>query len=323
MSRHRIVTTSGSALPRPTSRSAEGALSGPWAFHVALSFGDMERLSTSRLIRYGSHMEQRATSYHSQGLHRALAILRHLGTASTPLTLAAIASQLDLPKSTVVRLLNVMEDEGFVRRFGEPPAYSIGHTLYEISEGYRPPSMAEVTAPVLSRLADEVGFTANLGMLEGPSVLHLHVAEPQRALRFATGGTLDFAYATGLGKLLMSVLPEDAIDAHLPEEEPYANWTPHTLTTRAEIVTELERIREAGYSVDDEERNRGVTCMAVLLPTEGVPALALSVSAPSGELDQAAREELLPVLNAAAAELLTLPGFDTATAPLRTRMARS
>lgn len=266
-------------------------------------------------------MEQRAKSYHSQGLNRALAILRLLGKASTPLTLAAITSQLDLPKSTVVRLLNVMEDEGFVRRSGEYPAYAIGHAVHEIAEGYRPPSMSDVAAPVLSRLADEVGFTANLGVLEGPSVLHLHVAEPQRALRFATGGTLDFAYCTGLGKLLMSVLPEDDIDAHLPESEPYSTWTARTITTRADMVAELERIREAGYSVDDEERNRGVTCMAVLLPTHGAPTLALSVSAPSAELEEPARERILPVLRAAATELVARPGFDAALDPLRTRMA--
>ncbi|MGO1740007.1 MAG: IclR family transcriptional regulator [Actinomycetaceae bacterium] len=261
-------------------------------------------------------MEQRAKSYHSQGLNRALAILRLLGSARTPLTLAAIASELDLPKSTVVRLLNVMEDEGFVRRLGEHPAYSIGHAVHEIAEGYHPPSMAEVTAPVLSRLADSVGFTANLGMLEGPSVMHLHVAEPDRALRFATGGTLDHAYCTGLGKLLMSVLPVDEIDPHLPREEPYASWTSRTLTTRAAIVDELARIRAAGYSLDDEERNRGVTCMAVLLPTGDTPTLALSVSAPSGELGPEDRARLLPVLTAAAAELVALPGFETAHAAL-------
>src|SRR5690625_3325865 len=147
------------------------------------------------------------------------------------------------------------------------------------------------------------------------------VAEPQRALRFATGGTLDYAYCTGLGKMLMSVLADDEIDAHLPESEPYASWTPHTLTTRAEIVADLERIRETGRSIDGEERNRGVTCMAVLLPTDHAPALALSVSAPSGELDEPAREQMLPVLTAAAAELVDLPGFDAAIAPLRTRMA--
>lgn len=266
-------------------------------------------------------MEQRATSYHSQGLSRALAILRLLGKAPAPMPLAAISAELDLPKSTVVRLLLVMEEEGFVRRSGEPPVHAIGHAVHEIAEGYRPPSMAEVTNEVLTRLAERVGFTANLGMLEGPSVLHLHVVEPQRALRFATGGTLDFAYCTGLGKLLMSVLPTDEIDAHLPESEPYTSWTPRTVTTRAGILAELERTRDAGYGVDDQERNRGVTCMAVLLPTENAPTLALSVSAASGELGEAARERMLPILREAAAALVALPDFDAALAPLRTRLA--
>lgn len=277
---------------------------------------------SSRLC-YVADMEQRATSYHSQGLHRALAILRLLGRANESMTLAAIAAQLDLPKSTVVRLLLVMEEAGFVRRFGDPPAYSIGHAIHEVAEGYHPPSMADISAPVLSRLADEVGFTANLGMLEGQSVLHLHVVEPRRALRFATDGMLDFAYCTGLGKLLMSVLPENAIDAHLPSSEPYESWTQHTITTKAGIVAELGRIRERGYSLDDEERNRGVICMAVLLPTEDAPALALSVSAPSGELDETARERVLPILKSAAAELVALPEFDIALAPLRPRTAMS
>lgn len=265
-------------------------------------------------------MEQRATSYHSQGLKRALVILRLLGNAPEPLPLAAISAELDLPKSTVVRLLLVMEEEGFVRRYGEPPAYSIGHAVHKIAEGYRPPSMAEVTNGILTQLAEQVGFTANLGMLEGPSVLHLHVVEPQRALRFATGGTLDFAYCTGLGKMLMSALPIDEIDAHLPESEPYTSWTPHTVTTRAGILAELERTKEAGMAVDDQERHRGATCMAVLLPTEHAPDLALSVSAASGELDEAARMRVLPILQEAAAALVALPDFDAALAPLRNRL---
>src|SRR5699024_7660074 len=94
----------------------------------------------------------------------------------------------------------------------------------------------------------------------------------------------------------------------------------HTITTRAGIVAELERIREAGYSVDNEERNRGVTCMAVLLPTDDAPTLALSVSAPSAELAPSDQETLLPVLRAAAAELDGLTGSQAALAPLRTRM---
>lgn len=260
-------------------------------------------------------------SYHSQGLSRGLALLRVLGDAGGPLTLAQLTRILDLPKPTLVRLLSVMEDEGFVRRFGDPPAYSIGHAVHDIAESYRPPSVAEIAAPLLARLADEVGFTANLGVLEGRSVLHLHVEEPRRALRFATGGSLDFTYCTGLGKMLLSALPPEAVDAHVPEVEPYTGWTANTITTRADLDAALARIREVGYSIDDEERNRGVTCMAVPVPTDGPPDIALSISAPSGELQPADQQRLLPTLRATAAELAQSPRFSDALVSLRTRMA--
>ena len=67
----------------------------------------------------------------------------------------------------------------------------------------------------------------------------------------------------------------------------------------------------------DEERNLGVTCMAVAIPAGGPPGVALSVSAPSAELAGPDRERLLPVLRAAAAGLAALPGFDHALAALR------
>jgi len=260
-------------------------------------------------------------SYHSQGLSRGLALLRVLGDSGAPLTLAQLTRALDVPKSTLVRLLAVLEEEGFVRRFGDPPAYSVGHAVHDIAESYRPPSVAEIAAPLLKRLADEVGFTANLGVIEERTVLHLHVEEPQRALRFATGGTLDFTYCTGLGKMLLSTLPDDAIAQHVPEVEPYTSWTANTITTRAQLDDALARIRRAGFSVDDEERNRGVTCMAVLVPTGDAPAIAISISAPSGELQPTDQQRLLPVLRATAADLAASPRFADSLVSLRSRMA--
>jgi IclR family acetate operon transcriptional repressor len=252
------------------------------------------------------------SSYHSQGLSRALATLRALAASDEPQTLAQLARVLDLPKPTLVRLLTVLEEEAFVRRFGEPPSYAIGHVVHEIAQAYRRPSVAELAAPALKKLADEVGFTANIGVLSGRSVLHLHVEEPQRALRFAASGTLDDTYCTGLGKMLLAALPADERAVHLPEEEPYFRWTPQTIATRAELDEELARIAERGFSVDDEERNRGVACMAVLLPVEAPVSVSVSVSGPIGELTPTDRDRILPVLRDAAATVARVPGFAAA-----------
>lgn len=249
-------------------------------------------------------MERSATSYQSQGLVRALKVLRLLGTSERPLSLADLSLSLSLPKSTLVRLLAILEEQEFVYREGNPPAYVVGHAVLEISETYRRQAdTVAVATPVLRELALRTGLTANIGVLEGRWVLHVCVQEPDRPLRFrSSNGSLDHTYCTGLGKLLLSRVPAERIADHLPDE-PFSPFTPHTITTRPALDDEFARIRERGYSIDDQERDLGVVCLAVPIPTADDINIALSVSGPAGELDAAQREHVLPLLRARAEDL--------------------
>lgn len=250
------------------------------------------------------NMERHATSYQSQGLVRALRILRTLGTTERALGLADLSLALSLPKSTLVRLLAVLEEQEFVYRSGNPPRYTVGHAVLEISETYRRQAdTAEVAGPYLRELAATTGLTANIGVLEGRWVLHVCVEEPDRALRYrSSSGSLDHTYCTGLGKLLLSRLPAERVDDHLPAE-PLASFTAHTITARADLDAELDRIRAQGYSLDDQERDLGVICLAVPVSGGADLNVAVSVSGPAGELSPERREELLPVLHGVADDL--------------------
>jgi DNA-binding IclR family transcriptional regulator len=250
-------------------------------------------------------MEQGATSYHSQGLARALIILRALSEGSQPLTLAQLAESLGLPKSTLVRLLMVLEAEQFVYREGNPPTYTIGHAVLEIAETFRNnASVSDVATAYLRDLARETGLTANIGVLEGRWVLHVCVEEPDRPLRFrSSNGSLDDPYCTGLGKMLLSALPTERIGNHLPVDEPYNAFTKGTLTTKSELLDELRVIRERGYSIDAQERDQGVMCLAVPIPNESNLNVALSVAGPTGEVQGDALERYRALLTRVAAEL--------------------
>jgi len=249
-------------------------------------------------------MEQRSTSYHSQGLPRALRILRTLGGHAEPTTLAQLAQQLDLPKSTLVRLLSVLEAEGFVRKATDAPTFEVGDALLEIANNAMDRMDAgTVAAPHLRRLAEATGFTSNVGVLAGQSVLHLRVEEPQRALRFrSSSGSIDHAHCTGLGKMLLASLPPQARADHLPPA-PYPAFTPKTLTTGTQLESELAQIDEVGFSVDDEERDPGVVCIAVPVPNDQQAVCAVSVSGPAGELTPSHRRDVLDVLRQTAAAL--------------------
>lgn len=257
-----------------------------------------------------AHMEHRATSYHSQGLARALALLREVGFSDEPLALAELAPRLGVPKSTLVRLLAVLEEERFVRRVGDPPSFEIGDAMLEISDRVvRRADAVELASPYLRSLADRTSFTANLGVLSGTSVLHVCVEEPDRPLRFrSSNGSLDHTYCTGLGKALLSGLPTDRVREFVPEE-PFMRFTDNTITTLADMHDELDRIRERGYSIDLQERDPGVTCIATLIRTDIGALIALSVSGPTGELDEAKRNELVPMLQETGAQLCTNSRF--------------
>lgn len=249
-------------------------------------------------------MEQNATSYQSQGLVRALGLLKMLGRNERALTLIEISAELQLPKSTVLRLLSVLESEGFVYREGTPPSYIIGHAVLELSAAYRRQAdAAQVAEPYLHQLAARTGLTANIGRLEGRSVLHICVEEPDRPLRFRSGaGSLDHTYCTGLGKLLLANLVPARRDHHLPDE-PYETFTNHTIATRRQLITELDHISERGYSVDEQERDKGVVCIAVSIPLAGDLNVALSVSGAAGELSENNRPGIVSVLRQVAGDL--------------------
>lgn len=251
-------------------------------------------------------MATSTTAYHSQGLLRALEVLRTLGTADSPQSLAALSNQLSIPKPTLIRLLAVLEEQNFVYREGVPPVFTVGHAVLPISEAYRrQANTAEIASSSLRELADLTGFTANIGVLEGPWVLHICVEEPDRPIRFrSSSGSLDYTYCTGLGKMLLSRLRPENTDKHLPGE-PYEAFTANTIATRSALLAELETIRSRGYSLDQEERDIGVTCMAVPIITASGLNVALSVAGSTGEFPAEKSQELLPLLRRTAHTLST------------------
>jgi len=247
-------------------------------------------------------MKQRSTIYHAQALTRGLAILRMLAQERKALGIKELHEQMGLPKSTLVRLLSVLEDGGYVARYGE--TYLLGHAVQDLVEAYED----TVGVPVLARdylapLAEATGQTANLGILERDQVRHLAIAEPDRPLRFrSTTGSLDDAYCTGLGKALLAALPSNEVDRHLPRE-PFTRRTENTLVDGAALLDELEQVRVQGFAVDNEEGDIGVRCLAVPLDLKAGASAALSVAGPAGEFSAEGREAYLDHLTKAAAAM--------------------
>ncbi|MGH3238730.1 MAG: IclR family transcriptional regulator [Spirillospora sp.] len=245
-----------------------------------------------------------AANYHANALARGLALLERLAGQGGTLTLNDFSTGTGLPKSTLVRLLGVLEEMGYVVRADERPAYRLGHKTLMLSTAYLTGlDLSQVAGEHLASVAEATGQTANLGVLDGREVLHVCVREPDRPIRFhTTPGTRDAAYCTGLGKMLLARLDPSDLAAHLPPE-PFAARTEHTFTTAPALAAELKVTAERGHALDDNEGSVGLRCVAAPVEVDGACVAAVSVSGPSAEFDDDRRARYLDSLRSAAAGL--------------------
>jgi IclR family transcriptional regulator, acetate operon repressor len=242
----------------------------------------------------------------SESAGKALDLLFFLARSGGPVSLARLSRDTGMNKATALRYLNVLESRGVAERAGS--GWSLGLALFEL--GSRVPVRAivvETVRPFLERLARETGESANLACLAGSSAIYLDRAEADRSLRMRSvpGDRLPL-YCTGVGKAILSLLPDDRIRSILGQG-PLPKINERTITDPEEIVKEASLARETGYGLDREEYETGLSCMAKPLRLPGSDfAGAISVSGPTVRLrDPEAKDRFLDCLVHAAAEAQT------------------
>jgi DNA-binding IclR family transcriptional regulator len=268
-----------------------------------------------RTTRQASVDDSRPASanYHANALARGLALLEMLAAAPQPLTLNELNESTALPKSTLVRLLAVLSEMEYVVRIDERPSYRLGHKVQRLASSYVSTlDLTVVAETYLKPVARSTGQTANLGVLDGNQVLHICVAEPDRPLRFTAAlGARDHTYCTGLGKVLLSELPDEQLRRTLPAE-PFEAFTDGTITSVADLLRDLKKTVRRGYALDDNERSTGLRCVAVPVRIGGECLAAVSVSGPAGEFTPARTHEYVAALDEVAKGMPEDPDFATA-----------
>jgi IclR family acetate operon transcriptional repressor len=118
---------------------------------------------------------------------------------------------------------------------------------------------------------------------------------------FTEVGRLVMPHCTGVGKAILSTLPDDAVVALLRRTGMPAR-TEHTITKLDDMLAALAQVRELGYAIDDGEQELGVRCIAAAV--HGLPfAAAVSVSGPSSRLGIDHVPAIAPDIQAVAAEV--------------------
>lgn len=221
--------------------------------------------------------------YRVQVIERAVDILQVLADDSRELGAGEVAERLSLHKSTIHRLLMVLDRHRLIRRNSETGKYALGLRLFELgSRAVSGLHLREQAQRFLEQLARETGETAHICVLDRGEMLSVAHADGPRTLRIpATVGRRSPAYCSAVGKAILAFLPESSIDQILGSY-PLRALTEKTLVTRAALFADLRQVRVRGYAVDNEEIEKGLRCVgAPVRNYSGDVVAAISVAGPA------------------------------------------
>ncbi|MCG8559970.1 MAG: helix-turn-helix domain-containing protein [Hyphomicrobiales bacterium] len=239
-----------------------------------------------------------------QSLDRALALLK-LVAASDGIGLTDLSQRAGIAPSTAHRLLTTLQAHGFVDYREAQGHWLIGVEAFRAGSAFvRRTKVADMGRAVMRRLMESCGETVNLAIEQDGDVVFISQVETHEPIRaFFRPGTRGPAHASGIGKALLAEHTDETV-RRLLQRKGLPGFTPKTIVEPERLFGELAEIRRRGWSLDDEERNLGMRCVAAAIYNEFGEAIAgVSISGPVVRLSDERVGELGPRVKRAAAEI--------------------
>ena len=242
---------------------------------------------------------------------RALDILLLLQTEGREMGVTQIGTALGMYKSTVYRTLATLEKKNFVRQNPDNGKYWLGVRLYSLGmlvrERY---PLKKLAGPLARELADRFQEAVHLAVIDDAGNLPQHIIiekiESPQVLGYSPMvGSSSPSHCSAMGKCLLAHVPAERLAAWNGCELPLR--TPNTISDWDRLKLELDRIRQQGYALDDEEMELGLTCVAApIFERDGHVTAALSLSGPTSRIRAGRFEEIVNQVRRTAAAISAL-----------------
>jgi IclR family transcriptional regulator, acetate operon repressor len=237
-----------------------------------------------------------------QSIDRALSVLDALSENEDGLALTALARKVGLPPSSAHRLLTTMQRRRFVRFEASGMTWRIGVQAFVVGNAFaRSREVAPLAMPYMKQLMEKSGETANLFVAhEGKSVCIAQVQSRQMIRAISRpGGGLPLELSAS-GKAMLAHLARNEVEEFLAKygSADGRSLSPYKLRM---LHAELRKIRECGYSLDDEAVAPGLRCIATAIRDEhGAALAAISIAGPTSRLTDPRLPQLAELVRATA-----------------------
>jgi IclR family pca regulon transcriptional regulator len=247
-----------------------------------------------------SSTEARPTDF-VQTIERGLSVILAFDAAHAQLTVSDAAARTGLTRAAARRFLLTFESLGYLKSDGQ--RFWLQPRILELGFAYLSGlELPEIAQPDMDDLARSVHESCSLAIRDADEIVYVARVASGRPLSFTIRvGTRFPAYETSMGRVLLAAMPDDWLDAYLARTKLEA-VTRHTITDPAVLRSVLQRGREEGYMLVDQELEEGLRSIAVPIHSPDgavVAALNITAHATRGTSDEM-RATLLPPLYEAA-----------------------
>ncbi len=214
-----------------------------------------------------------------QVISRAANILRALKDHPQGLSLSKIAKEVGLARSTVQRIVATLEQEKFVAAVSSDEGFRLGPELAMLGAAVQS-DLREEIRPFLIQLSRQVNETVDLSVLDNGKVLFVdQIIAPHPLQATSQPGASFPLHCTANGKAILASLPIAEVERLLPEELP--RYNDHTITSRFELLQELEVVRKEGVAFAKEEHIQGICAVGAVISDQMGNLRAISIPLPS------------------------------------------
>jgi DNA-binding IclR family transcriptional regulator len=180
-------------------------------------------------------------------------------------TAATLSKNLDIPISSMYRIINTLLNLGYIRVVKPGTKYVLGTQFIPFAKSVLSTvNLTAIVAPHLANLCSVLEETVKFSVLEGNLVYVKKVEEPKKLLHISI--SLDFPFPLHVGaasKVLLAFCGKNLDDPTLKLAEPFESFTKHTITTKSQLQKEIEKIRVDSLAFDNQEYIEGVGAVAV------------------------------------------------------------
>ncbi len=216
-----------------------------------------------------------------QVISRAANILRSLEGQSDGLSLSGIAKKVDLPRSTVQRIVYALASEGFLISATQSSRVRLGPGLVSLGSAAKA-DIDRVLLPHMKKLSLEIEETVDLSVQDGNMMIFIDqvIADTQKLRAVSSVGDAFPIYSCANGKAILANLDDDAINDFI-EKNPIKAQTEASITNIDTLMSEIEVIRKKGIAYDKEEHCEGVCAVGIAIEDPYGRNIAISIPVPS------------------------------------------